>query len=467
MKIHLSAICGTAMASLAGLLRERGHEVTGSDQDVYPPMSTQLEALGIPIRSPYAEENVPADADLVVIGNALSRGNPEVEAVLDRRQRYTSAPALLAEEFLRPRRPIVVAGTHGKTTTTSLLSFLLHRAGLDPSFLVGGVPVDFAQSYRLGAGPHFVIEGDEYDCAFFDKRPKFVHYLPEVAIVGNVEFDHADIYADLAAVQLAFVRLLLVVPRRGLVVAGTDSPALREILPKARSRVETFGLHEGADWRATDVRAEGQGSRFRLVRKGRDEGEFTLGLGGEHNVKNALAALAAAAEAGVEPAAAREALAAFRGVKRRLEVRGVAGGVTVYDDFAHHPTAVAATLSALRALGGRGRLWAVFEPRSYTAKTRAFQDGFAEAFARADRVIVAASHLPGKVPEGQRLSEAGLVDGIRRAGTQADFVPAVDEIVRALAGELRPGDVVAILSNGGFGGIHDKLLRALEAAART
>jgi UDP-N-acetylmuramate: L-alanyl-gamma-D-glutamyl-meso-diaminopimelate ligase len=467
VKIHLSAICGTAMASLAGLLRERGHEVTGSDQDVYPPMSTQLEALGIPIRSPYAEENVPADADLVVIGNALSRGNPEVEAVLDRRQRYTSAPALLAEEFLRPRRPIVVAGTHGKTTTTSLLSFLLHRAGLDPSFLVGGVPVDFAQSYRLGAGPHFVIEGDEYDCAFFDKRPKFVHYLPEVAIVGNVEFDHADIYADLAAVQLAFVRLLLVVPRRGLVVAGTDSPALREILPKARSRVETFGLHEGADWRATDVRAEGQGSRFRLVRKGRDEGEFTLGLGGEHNVKNALAALAAAAEAGVEPAAAREALAAFRGVKRRLEVRGVAGGVTVYDDFAHHPTAVAATLSALRALGGRGRLWAVFEPRSYTAKTRAFQDGFAEAFARADRVIVAASHLPGKVPEGQRLSEAGLVDGIRRAGTQADFVPAVDEIVRALAGELRPGDVVAILSNGGFGGIHDKLLRALEAAART
>jgi UDP-N-acetylmuramate: L-alanyl-gamma-D-glutamyl-meso-diaminopimelate ligase len=467
VKIHLSAICGTAMASLAGLLRERGHEVTGSDQDVYPPMSTQLEALGIPIRSPYAEENVPADGDLVVIGNALSRGNPEVEAVLDRRQRYTSAPALLAEEFLRPRRPIVVAGTHGKTTTTSLLSFLLHRAGLDPSFLVGGVPVDFAQSYRLGAGPHFVIEGDEYDCAFFDKRPKFVHYLPEVAIVGNVEFDHADIYADLAAVQLAFVRLLLVVPRRGLVVAGTDSPALREILPKARSRVETFGLHEGADWRATDVRAEGQGSRFRLVRKGRDEGEFTLGLGGEHNVKNALAALAAAAEAGVEPAAAREALAAFRGVKRRLEVRGVAGGVTVYDDFAHHPTAVAATLSALRALGGRGRLWAVFEPRSYTAKTRAFQDGFAEAFARADRVIVAASHLPGKVPEGQRLSEAGLVDGIRRAGTQADFVPAVDEIVRALAGELRPGDVVAILSNGGFGGIHDKLLRALEAAART
>ena len=227
MKIHLSAVCGTAMASLAGLLREQGHEVTGSDQDVYPPMSTQLEALGIPIRSPYAEANVPADADLVVIGNALSRGNPEVEVVLERRQRYTSAPAVLADEFLRPRRSLVVAGTHGKTTTTSLLAFLLHDAGLDPSFLIGGVPVDFERSYRIGRGPHFVIEGDEYDCAFFDKRPKFVHYLPNVAVIGNVEFDHADIYPDLVAVQLAFTRLLLMVPRSGLVVAGTESPRAR------------------------------------------------------------------------------------------------------------------------------------------------------------------------------------------------------------------------------------------------
>jgi UDP-N-acetylmuramate: L-alanyl-gamma-D-glutamyl-meso-diaminopimelate ligase len=467
MKIHLSAICGTAMASLAGLLRERGHEVTGSDQDVYPPMSTQLEALGIPIRSPWAEANVPEDADLVVIGNALSRGNPEVEAVLDRRQRFTSAPALLAEEFLRPRSSLVVAGTHGKTTTTSLLAFLLHRAGLDPSFLVGGIPVDFGRSYRLARGRHFVIEGDEYDCAFFDKRPKFVHYLPEVAIVNNVEYDHADIYPDLASVQLAFVRLLSVIPRRGLLVAGTESPAALEILPKARCRVETFGLHEGADWRAVAVRPAGPGSRFRLVRKGRDEGEFALGLAGEHNVRNALAALAVAAEAGVEPQAAREALLAFRGVKRRLEVRGVAAGVIVYDDFAHHPTAVAATLAALRAQGGTGRLVAVFEPRSYTAKTRAFQGDFARAFAGADRVVVAAAHLPGKVPEGRRLSEAGLVAGIRAEGREAAFIPTVDEIVRALAAELRPGDRVAILSNGGFGGIHDKLLRALEATART
>jgi UDP-N-acetylmuramate: L-alanyl-gamma-D-glutamyl-meso-diaminopimelate ligase len=422
-------------------------------------MSTQLETLGIRILSPYAEANVPADADLVVIGNALSRGNPEVEAVLDRRQCFTSLPALLAEEFLRRRRSLVVAGTHGKTTTTALLAFVLSEAGLDPSFLIGGVPVDFGRSYRLGRGPHFVIEGDEYDCAFFDKRPKFVHYLPDVAVIGNVEFDHADIYGDLAAVQTAFVRLLNVIPRRGLLVAGTESPALREILTKVHCRVESFGLQDGADWRALDVRSTPEGSCFRLVRQGRELGEFALGLRGDHNVRNALAALAVAAEAGVPPENARAALGAFRGVRRRLELRGRAAGVTVYDDFAHHPTAVRATL---QALGSTGRLIAVFEPRSYTSRTRLFQEAFVRAFEGADRVIVAAAHLPGKVPEGQRLSEADLVASIRRQGGDAVFIPAVDEIVRTLAAELRPGDRVAILSNGGFGGIHDKLLRALE-----
>jgi UDP-N-acetylmuramate: L-alanyl-gamma-D-glutamyl-meso-diaminopimelate ligase len=461
VKVHLSAVCGTAMASLAGLLRERGHDVTGSDQDVYPPMSTQLEALGIPVLSPYAEANVPADADLVVIGNALSRGNPEVEIVLDRRQRHTSMPALVAEEFLRPRRSLVVAGTHGKTTTSSLLAFLLDRAGLRPSFLIGGVPVDFGRSYRLGAGADFVIEGDEYDSAFFDKRPKFVHYLPITAVIGNVEFDHADIYPDLEAVKTAFVRLLQVIPRGGLLVAGTESPALVEILSRARCRVETFGLQAEADWRAVDLRPQDGGSRFRLVRQGRDEGDFVVPMAGAHNVRNALAALAAAAEAGAAPGAVREALAAFQGVKRRLELRGEVEGVAVYDDFAHHPTAVAATLAALRTAAGGGRLVAVFEPRSYTCRTRVFQDDFARAFTAADRVYVAGAHLPGKVPEGQRLSEADLASAIGRQGGDAVFLPTVEAIVAALAAELRPGDRVAILSNGGFGGIHDKLLRAL------
>lgn len=464
MKIHLSGVCGTAMASLAGMLRERGHEVTGSDQDVYPPMSTQLEALGIALRSPYASANVPEDADLVVIGNALSRGNPEVEAVLDRGQRMTSLPALLAEEFIRGKTSLVVAGTHGKTTTTSLLAFILDRAGLDPSFLVGGVPVDFGRSYRLGAGRHFVVEGDEYDCAFFDKRPKFVHYMADVAVIGNVEYDHADIYSDLEAVQTAFVRLLNVIPRRGLVVAGAESAALRAILPQAHCRVETFGIGCEADWRAEDVRPGREGWRFRLLRRGTELGELRLGIAGEHNVRNALAALAVAAAAGVPPEAARPALEAFRGVRRRLELRGRVAGVAVYDDFAHHPTAVRETLRALRALAGEdGRLVAVFEPRSYTSRTRIFQSEFARSFGEADLVIVAAAHLPGKVPEERRLSELDLVASIGSQGRDARFIPTVDGIVRALAAELREGDRVVLLSNGGFGGIHERLLAALAA----
>jgi UDP-N-acetylmuramate: L-alanyl-gamma-D-glutamyl-meso-diaminopimelate ligase len=459
------------MASLAGLLRELGHEVTGSDENVYPPMSTQLERLGIPILSPYAEENIAGDVDLVVIGNALSRGNPEVEAVLDRGQRYASLPALVAEEFLRPRRSLVVAGTHGKTTTTSLLAFLLDRSGRDPSFLVGGLPVDFDRSYRLGRGEHFVIEGDEYDCAFFDKRPKFVHYMPDVAVVGNIEFDHADIYRDLEAVQTAFLRLLNVIPRRGLLLAGTESPSVLELLPRAHCRIETFGLHEGADWRATELRPEGDAMRFRLKRGHGDLGEFVVPLAGAHNVRNALAALAAAAAVGVDPDTLRSPLAAFRGIRRRLEVRGRVAGITVYDDFAHHPTAVRATLEALRAAGpaaggGGGRLVAVFEPRSYTSRTRRFQEDYARALALADRVLVAAAHLPERVPEGERLSEPDLVERVEALGTEADFVPAVEEIVSRLAGTLGPGDRVAVLSNGGFGGIHDRLLEALENARR-
>jgi len=467
VKIHLSGVAGTAMASLAGLLREKGHAVTGSDQDVYPPMSTQLEALGIPVRSPYSAANVPSDADLVVIGNALSRGNPEVEVVLDRKQRMSSMPALLAEEFLRGRTCLVVAGTHGKTTTTSILSYILHDAGRDPSFLIGGVPVDFERSYRLGRGPHFVVEGDEYDTAFFDKRPKFVHYMPDVAIVGNVEYDHADIYPDLASVQRAFVHLMNLIPRRGLLVAGLETPALRDILPKAQSPVETFGLGEGADWRAVDVKPAADGWHFRLRRRGADLGEFRLGVPGEHNLRNALAAIAAASAAGVDPEAARPALARFGGVKRRLEIRGRVAGVTVYDDFAHHPTAVRETLRALRTLlpAGTGRLVAVFEPRSYTSRTRVFQEEFARSFQQADRVIVSAAHLPGKVPEKDRISESELVRAISELGKDARFVPGVDHIVSLLAAELREGDRVVVLSNGGFGGIHDKLLRALDAGA--
>jgi UDP-N-acetylmuramate: L-alanyl-gamma-D-glutamyl-meso-diaminopimelate ligase len=465
VKIHLSGVCGTAMASLAGLLRERGHEISGSDQDVYPPMSEQLEAIGVRVLSPYAEANVPADADLVVVGNALSRGNPEVEVVLDRRQRFTSLPAVLADEFLRERRPVVVAGTHGKTTTTALLAFLLDRGGRAPSFLVGGVPIDFERSYRLATGAHFVVEGDEYDSAFFDKRPKFVHYLPETAVIGNLEYDHADIYPDLAAVRRAFERFLSVIPRHGLLVAGAESPSLAEVLRGAPCRVETFALGSPADWRADGARPSGEGWAFRLDRRGSDLGVFETRMAGEHNVRNAVAALAVALSEGVRLEEARAALREFRGVKRRLELRGRARGVTVYDDFAHHPTAVRETLRALRSGDGEagGRLVALFEPRSYTSRTSVFQAEFASALAEADLVVVAGAYLPARIPEERRLSERALVESLRAAGREALFLPDVDSIVEELPRRLGEGDRVVILSNGGFGGIHEKLLAVLRA----
>jgi UDP-N-acetylmuramate: L-alanyl-gamma-D-glutamyl-meso-diaminopimelate ligase len=443
----------------------KGHRVTGSDQDVYPPMSDELARMGVPVSSPYAEANIPADVDLVVIGNALSRGNPEVEAVLDAKRRYTSQAALLADEFLRDRESIVVAGTHGKTTTTSMLTHVLRHAGLDPSFLIGGVSLDLGTSYGLGTGRHFVVEGDEYDTAFFDKRPKFVHYLPDIAIIGNLEFDHADIYADLPAVQLAFTRLMSVVPRRGLLIAGIESAALVEILPKAKSRVATYALGdmEGAAWRAVNVDLSAHGAAFDVVHDGRNLGRIAMNASGNHNVRNALAATIAALEAGVPFEKIVVAFAVFRGVKRRLELRGEARGVLVYDDFAHHPTAVRETIAALRSrLGAAERVVTIFEPRSYTSRTKVFERDFARAFATSDEVVIAGAHLPGKVPPEERISEETLVASIVREGGRARFIPTVDGIVADLDSRLGPGDHVLILSNGGFGGIHDRLLRALK-----
>jgi UDP-N-acetylmuramate: L-alanyl-gamma-D-glutamyl-meso-diaminopimelate ligase len=464
LKIHISGVCGTATASLAGLLIAKGHQVTGSDQDVYPPMSEELARMGVAVKTPYAERNVPDDAELVVIGNALSRGNPEVEAVLDAKRRYTSQAALLADEFLRERVSIVVAGTHGKTTTTSMLTHVLRHAGLDPSFLIGGVSLDLGSSYGLGSGRHFVVEGDEYDTAFFDKRPKFVHYLPDIAIIGNLEFDHADIYPDLAAVQLAFSRLMTVVPRRGLLIAGIESPALDEILSRSKSRVATFGLGDdgSAQWQARNLAFSSKGSEFDVVRAGESLGRIAMGASGKHNVRNALAATIAAIEAGVPFEKVSAALLAFRGVKRRLELRGEVRGVSVYDDFAHHPTAVRETVAALRSrLDPSERVVVVFEPRSYTSRTRVFERDFAIAFATADEVVISAAHLPGKVPEAERISEETMVASINREGGKARFIPTVEEIVTELASGLRPRDHVLVLSNGGFGGIHQRLLVAL------
>ena len=464
--IHLIGICGTAMATLAAMLKRKGFNVRGSDQDVYPPMSDFLHAEGIPALVGYRPEHISQDIDLVVVGNAISRGNPELEEVLDRKIRYCSLPEAIREHFLWGARSIVVAGTHGKTTTTAMIGWLLTHGGVDPSVLVGGIVRNFGEqgsSYRLGLGRDFVIEGDEYDSAFFDKTAKFLKYLPDIAIVNNVEFDHADIYRDLEAVTLAFRRLINLVPRRGLLLVGADSPGARALADAAKSRVETFGTSDptpSLDWQAHDLEPTCDTTRFKVRRHGSPFGSFEVPLIGAHNVRNALAAIAVATETGVSVDRIAEGLRAFAGVKRRLEVVGVADGVTVYDDFAHHPTAVAETLAALRAANPKARIWAVFEPRSASSCRRVFQDDFARAFAGADEVLLAPV-FRSTLPEDERLSIPQLVRDLESRGQRAREAASIDDIVSAVVGEHRPGDLVVLMSNGGFGGIHQKLLRAL------
>jgi UDP-N-acetylmuramate: L-alanyl-gamma-D-glutamyl-meso-diaminopimelate ligase len=464
MKIHLIGVCGTAMATLAAMLKRKGHDVRGSDQDVYPPMSDFLASEQIPAFTGYTPDHITGDLDLVVVGNAISRGNAELEEVLDRKIRYCSLPEAIREHFLWGARSIVIAGTHGKTTTTSLTGWLLTHGGVDPSVLVGGIARNFGEqgsSYRMGHGRDFVIEGDEYDSAFFDKTAKFLKYLPDIAVVNNVEFDHADIYADFEAVTLAFRRLVNLVPRRGLLLVGADSPGARALVGKAVSRVQTFGTGDDVEWQAHDLVSESQTTRFRVRRSGSPFGTFELPLVGAHNVRNALAAIAVATEVGISIERIAEGLRAFAGVKRRLEIVGVAGGVTVYDDFAHHPTAVAETLAGLRASNPNARIWAVFEPRSASSCRRVFQDDFARAFAGADQVIIAPI-FRSKLPESERLSVPQLVRDLNGCGHHAREAESIDDIVAGIAKERRSGDLVVLMSNGGFGGIHQKLLQALS-----
>ena len=465
MHVHFIGICGTAMATLAAMLKRRGHVVGGSDQHVYPPMSEFLAREGIPTLAGYRPEHVTGEIDLVVVGNAISRGNPELEEVLDRKIRYASLPEVVRDEFLWGARSVVVAGTHGKTTTASLAAWLLTRGGLDPSALIGGIAANFDTSYRLGHGRDFVIEGDEYDSAFFDKTAKFLKYLPDVAVVANIEFDHADIYPDVEAVELAFRRLVNLVPRRGLLLLGADSPRALALRAVARSAVGTFGLGEGADWQASAVTLTPRGTAFTLRRGGRLEGEFEVPLLGAHNVRNALAALAVGAFAGLSLDAMREGLREFLGVKRRLEFRGAVRGVLVYDDFAHHPTAIAETLGALRLGHPQARIWAVFEPRSATSCLRVFHHEFVEAFAPADETIVAAV-FRSQIPDERRLSPEQLVADLRAAGHRARYVPTVPDIVETVAREAREGDLVVVMSNGGFDSIHERLLAALGGAGQ-
>ena len=465
---HLIGIGGTAMGSLAGLLRAAGHHVTGSDENVYPPMSDQLRELGISYREGYDAANLDPAPDIVIVGNAISRGNPELESVLNRKLYYTSAAVTIKDEFLRTRTSLAVAGTHGKTTTTSLLAWVMECAGFNPSFLIGGVAENFGISYRLTDSEIFVIEADEYDTAYFDKGPKMWHYLPQIAIVNNIEFDHADIYRDEEAYDFAFARFINLIPGNGTLVAGWDSEIVRRLAAKSFAPVESFGYtaseSEQPRWTAQDVRFETDVTRFTAVHDGTSWGDVVTPMAGAFNVRNCLATIAAAVAAGAEREGILEGLRTFKSVRRRMEVRGEVNGVTVIDDFAHHPTAVEETLKALRMKYDGRRLIAVFEPRSWSSRLAIFQEPYGKAFSYADYVIIAGVYNTSKASElGKVLDTDELVKDIEMQGKPAMSFPNADVIVEHLTPEMKEGDVVAVMSNGGFGGIHDKLLAVLRS----
>ena len=456
------AICGTAMAPLAVMLKSLGHHVTGSDTGVYPPMSTVLEEQGIPVREGFDPENLNPIPDLVIIGNAVSRGNPEAETVLSEKIRYMSQSAALREFFLWDKRVIVVAGTHGKTTTTSLLAWLLVSAGLDPSFMIGGVPIGWESGARLGQGQHFIIEGDEYDSAFFDKRAKFLNYLPDIAVINNIEFDHADIYDSLDQIVLAFRRLINLIPGNGLLIASSDDETVSSLLPDVKSPLETFGAAKDGDWRADGITVSPEGTSFEVFRRSETMGRLFFSSFGRHNVSNGLAAIAAATCAGLSWEQIEQGFRSFPGVKRRMEIRGLVNDVTIYDDFAHHPTAVRATIDSLREAYPSQIIWAVFEPRTATTIRRIFQTAYEEAFDGADHIILAPVFNPDKAPADDRFSLEELASGLLHRGKDTRMMPDVDSIVTYLTDHARPGNQIIFMSNGGFGGIHEKTLTCLR-----
>jgi UDP-N-acetylmuramate: L-alanyl-gamma-D-glutamyl-meso-diaminopimelate ligase len=461
--IHLIAVCGVGMASLAGLLQSRGYRVTGSDQNVYPPMSTYLAEIGIDVLSGYRPEHVTPWPDLVVIGNAVSRGNPEAETVISQNIPYISFPRALGEYLIGARTAIVIAGTHGKTTTAALAAWVLTSAGLDPGFFVGGVPLNFASGWRPGGGSHVVVEGDEYDTAFFDKGPKFLHYRPTHVILTSVEFDHADIYRDLDHVKSAFARLIEILPADGKLVVCSDYPDALAVSKPALSQPITYG--DRGDWTASEIQFNAGRTFFTPCYKGQSEGPLEARIIGRHNVKNALAVYAMARALGISRQKLLEGFGTFKGVKRRQEIRGEQRGVLVIDDFAHHPTAVRETIDAVRGAYGGRRLWAIFEPRSNTSKRNIFEKEFAAALALADQVIVAGVFQPEKVPQGERLSVDRLVLEVNRlAGAgRATMIESAGDIAAHVGQNARPGDVLLVMSNGAFDGVHEKCLRALAA----
>ncbi len=459
--IHLTAICGVGMASLAGLLKARGYRITGSDQNIYPPMSTYLADIGINVLAGFRPEHLVPRPDLVVIGNAVSRNNPEAEAVLNQGIEYISFPQALGGFLIGARSSWVVAGTHGKTTTCALAAWVLTSAGLDPGFFVGGVPLNFASGWHAGTGEHVVLEGDEYDTAFFDKGPKFLHYRPRHVILTSVEFDHADIYRDLDHVKSAFAKLVDIIPADGSLVVCSDYPDAVALSRAVKAPSVTYG--ESGDWTAQNVKFDHGRSFFEPCFKGRSEGLIEAAVIGLHNVKNALAVYAMGRTMGIAGDKLGDGFSTFKGVKRRQEVRGEKRGVTVIDDFAHHPTAVRETIDAVRGAYAGRRLWAIFEPRSNTSKRNVFAKEFAAALALADQTIVAGVYQPEKIPQDQRLSVQDLVGEINRIGGAGRALTIADSaaIAEHVARHSRAGDVLLVMSNGGFDAVHDKILQAL------
>jgi len=463
--IHVIGIGGSAMAPLAGMLRESGYRVTGSDSGVYPPASTLLEKLGISFFHSFDAAHLQPAPDLVVVGNIIARGNPELEEVMDRKIPYRSLPEMLEEAFLPGRHSIVVSGTHGKTTTTAMLAWIFYTAGKQPNFLVGGVAENFGKSYGLGGGAEFILEGDEYETAFWDRGPKFFHYHPDDLIITSLEYDHADIYRDFETYELAFRRLVNLVPRRGRLVIWGDTdesgPALRRAAEKAFCPVETYGFSAASDWVATELTVDGGGMKFRVAYKGKPFGEFALAASGRHNVLNAMAATAVAHGRGIDADVIGRALATFKSVKRRMDVKGEVRGVLVIDDFAHHPTAVRATIDAARARWKGRRLWAILEPRSNSMRRKVFEETLPVALALADRVVLGGVFRAQQLGDENRLEPEAVAQSVRALGKSARVFDSADAIAEQISAEAESGDVLLVMSNGSFDGLCEKLLAKL------
>jgi UDP-N-acetylmuramate: L-alanyl-gamma-D-glutamyl-meso-diaminopimelate ligase len=461
MHIHLLGICGTGMAALAGILKEQGHHVTGSDEHVYPPMSTLLEGLGIPLQNGYSPANLEPVPDLVVVGNVIRRENPEAQAVLAGDLPRLSLPEALNRFLVGDRQSIVVAGTHGKTTTTALIAWLLYGLGLDPGFMLGGIAKNFRTNYRVGQGGYVVLEGDEYDTAFFDKRPKFVHFAPRAGVLTSIEYDHADIYPDLDRIIQAFEVFLETVPATGRVLAWGDAPLVRQVCIRNHAPISFYGLNGGVTWQATAIQPASGGMKFTVLKDGAPWGEFFLPMVGEHNVLNALAALAVLAEVGAEPLVLKEVLPGFKGIKKRQEVHGEFDGILVMEDFAHHPTAVAVTLAAVRQAYPTRRLVAAFEPRTNTSRRKIFQEPYAASFKDADLILVREPPDLWKVEPEEQFSSQQLVADLTARGQEALYFPDTDQLLAGLLQRLHPGDVVLVMSNGDFNHLVPRLCEAL------